>query len=677
MKFPENPENGMIFEASAGMYFQYYTATNTWRRLEGFDNTQLATPNINGLMSKEDFLKLESLYVPPPKTTLTSDQCSATYSQGSIRITSSKNDLQINNSLTLLNNGSTQLQNYIIHEDVNGIDFSINVNRLLSLLEQNGNLTYRNTQGLTGDKGIKGPPGKDNLDTGPQGIDGANGQNASFQGVLEEDFTPINVSKLTRVIVDISNDPEDPHTLICKLGYVGNPNVCPSKVNWKPIKSSWVVAAGPSNGECSFGCVRASCQSNLYYIDFSDIQDAILAQYNVIINYVKSQKEALVKSWLDVMINYFNAQKQALCCAIESVQSAQTNQTIRDAWSNGRYQAAQGGYAFATETSGTLYPRANPQQSPADFFPPENQNIPSDQIVTLNVPLSGDPKDHTCSSCIAEVTLDGTNTGIGRSVKFELPEYSYVATIIQCCLNYSGIGSSGLFYLVFNNVDENGTIVPTTYQITNQGKLTSANAQSTYVGESIAFSHKGGQIKMYADSDLALSITGEIKICIQTVDCFEKCIPGGTGSTNITYENGLSCKMSASHLKFYQNQFQIDNSCKALVEIGGTKFMIVKVGFSAGTENNVCGFGEYPTTSCIKYFLEKTGQHIAVAYPTIDNMHFFGLPADPAAQVSLVYDRELSNAMLELIKGNAVSNGALIFEDGGQNMTLIVVPSSS
>ena len=677
--FPNNPNNGDIFEYSNGIYYQYNKATKSWKKIVGLTNVPLATSDNDGLMTKEDFNKLQSLIIPPPQTSLTADECNTVYKEGIVKIESSKNDLNIISSLNVLNGSDKEKVDFIIHENTMGIDFSINMNRLIEELEIRGKIKYRATIGDDGDQGERGKPGRDNIETGPRGPKGKNGKNAPFAGTLVQDYTVVDQTKIKKVVVDIKNDPDDPKKLIVVFGNVGNLSACPDRIHWKNKKTPWLVAVKDKIGPCHFpsGCYKHVCSTEIYYIDTTTIQDQIKERFIELLSIAKTEREKLVRAWLNAMSEMFNSQKQALCCAIEAIDSKEKNQTIRNSWSMARYAAAQAMYAFKlTSDDDKKYPRADPQQHPGDFLQgSSNQEVGGAKLNSDNI------ETFKCNECFLLVDLLNYNVGQTKPVSIDLPAGSYVSTIIQCCPEYDRAGYSGRYSVKFVDNDFDGNKIQGMYSSNNKGYMDANAANASYTGESLAFKHYGGVVSFYLNppppNASSVSLSGGVKLCIQPTKCFESCNtpidPTSVTGTNVSVEPTVadlpSSYIRASHAAFYERGWRIKNACAAHTSVLGTQFIVVFR--SIGTDVS-CGGGEYSTTPFIKFFNNELNEQVAIAWPTIDGDGFFGLPRDDGhVKIQLVYDKDLSDMIISNI------NNDIVFKTIGNPKTSIkkvVVP---
>lgn len=666
IQFPEHPDNGMVFEASPGIFYEYNKPANTWARLEGFENVGPATMSEPGLMTASDFKKVEGLLLPPLTTTIATQECGTTFNNGQLDIVSSENHLNVDVKLDLFKGKKSDSKvDFIIHENTFGIDFRVNIQRLIEELTTRGKIRYHASPGETGDAGDRGDRGVDNLETGPQGITGADGKNAPYPGVLSEDFNTIKVTT-SRAIVDIKNDETDPTSLIVTVANVGNPNACPTQANVVNQNSPWLLVTSdqaPVICPVSVGC--RICDTQLYYLNIADIFNDIESRYEVIIADIKKSKEDLVRVWLNKLIEMFNEQKQALCCAIEALASKQKNQETRNIMSGGRAAAAAAGYAFSVSSSPSnpsdLIPRSKPQCKPESIYPPPRSTDPSGDIIHNGGPGFG------CETCYVQATLRSGNVGESRALTFDLPAGSYVATIMQCCLNYNDYGSTGVYNIKFiGSVLDNGNQTQLTYQTLDRGTAPVETADQLYVGDSLTFTQAAdGQVSIWAESYISSSIDGELIVCIQPTSCFANCAPSSLAAAKIV---DPTCTMAASHLEFYERGWNIGECCGAYINVHGTGFLVVYR--SIGIDMS-CGGGESLTTPCIAKFNNEIGRHVAVAWPTTDGQTFFGLPRDSSSTVDMVYDKSLSQAIIDII-----SSGSLYKKIGmpEKSITDVIVP---
>ncbi|MHC4792251.1 MAG: hypothetical protein ACYS8Y_12620, partial [Planctomycetota bacterium] len=188
IKFPPNPDDGTIFEMAPGILYKYNAGSNCWKRLKGSDALSLATPLTSGLMSKEDYAKLQNLIVPPLQTTLQGEECTTAFKSGLVGLYSFDDSIKVKKNLTLTNKTPQgqveQEEPWSLHQNTAGFDFGVALNELLKEVENRNQLKKVQLQGDPGEKGARGEAGVDKLDTGPVGLQGSPGANSPFEGVL-------------------------------------------------------------------------------------------------------------------------------------------------------------------------------------------------------------------------------------------------------------------------------------------------------------------------------------------------------------------------------------------------------------------------------------------------------------------------------------------------------------
>lgn len=346
--FPKSPADGDLFEAVDGVFFQFDKRNNCWVRVDGAEALGLATPTKDGLMSPEDFNKLEALLIPPPQSTIKGEDCNVAFTEGQIRLTSTDDSLQVAPSLKL----SGKNVPWNLHKNTAGYDFKLNVQDLLDEMQRTGKLTKVVIQGQQGRKGEKGKDGQDRVETGPKGLTGPAGKHAPYNGTLSaepNDFQLID-KQANRAIVDVQTlTDETGNYLLATRANIGNPDACPTEVIPKSFISPWVVVLSKqesalvrtltSTNDCNNPCTI--CVSTLHYVNLELVLDAVFERFLELIELMRLAKQDLVIAWLQTMITVFNEQKQALCCALENCKTAQRNASERRILESQRIQAAQ------------------------------------------------------------------------------------------------------------------------------------------------------------------------------------------------------------------------------------------------------------------------------------------------------------------------------------------------
>lgn len=671
----ENPEDGMIVEVKPGVYYQFQASANCWKRLPGFEGIPMASISEDGLMSKEDFNKVEELLLPPPDISLTSDQCSTVFDNGKLDFISSNNDLDISSELPLVGGESKE---FIIHENTHGINFEINVDSLIKELEERGNIVRRNNVGPKGETGEKGDDGEDFVLTGPNGDVGDSGANAPYPGALEEEFNEINTSKIDKVVVDVKNEGEK---IVATLGILGNPSACPNSVNPIINQSDLIVILEEITNTCNDENLPDNCKvpfcGLLGCVSIASILESIHDRAVEVINDIKQQKEDAVREFLNQLSNIYNSQKGALCCSIENISSRDVNQTTRNIFSTARYSAANVYHALEVTAGGSV---VNQPRNPAprdinEFNPDIIGTLPNQDFIIQPY----NPVEHDCQSCYAEVKLDYTNVGARRALITRFPAGTYVATISQCCSEFEASNNAvtsrnaGSYTIAYSASDENDSNVTQAYDFDLSTFTISENSglSNPAIGQSISFRHQGGFLRLWLNSNSGIAVTdldeaftdGFLRLCINPSFCSQNCDTYSGG--NVTAPPELPnfnpgqeitdpfCSMKTSHLEFYERSWNIEGCCGAYVDISGVELIVVYM--SVENDDFDCGAGEYEETQCISSFMRQIGRQVAVAWPTIDGNTFFGLPREDQNMLNLMmYDEEISDVIVDKIAQNDV-----------------------
>lgn len=665
-KFPDNPNDGDVFEASIGVFFQFSSATNCWILLEGFDGIPVATPIQDGLMSPEDFCKVSGLLVPPPKTNLSSQDCETVFDSGIISFRSSKGHLKIGSDVELRASGTegTQTIPFRIHGDTFGYDFRIILDKLVEELEKRGNIRINNPPGEKGEKGDRGEPGIDELDTGPIGDSGEDGANTPFIGTLTPDPARIELTRNeNRAVVDIKTETisKSENFLVVTRAIMGNPLACPDLIKPKDFKTPWVLAVDDtknvriSKEETSSGIVCQICDGPLHYIDITSIFDAVQARFDELVAELIETKKENLNHWLSILINIFNETKSAICCALENVQSKQRNQDARRYIEQQRIQAAQSDHKLLIDG---LDKR---QEVDMDAF--------KECISEEGGGFITGPND--CSGFELQVIGDGiANAGNeSNAVIAPLDAGNFIAEVVGCCASRAsntispltaelkGINYTGRVGFAWET--SNG---PEQVFLPDLGDFaTNEEAQAAYLGFRFSFSHTGGDVKMWIPDKFPQDNTGSIILGIKRVGCF-----AGTGTEEEGAPTFTDCQMVASQVRWYERGWRTNNTCAVFVEVSGMKFIVAKR--SLGTDLT-CGGGESLSTECISRFIDAQG-HPAIAFPSIDGEEFAGIPE--SGLVTFVIDEALNNEILAKI----VSGDILIAKGDPSEISVILFPTS-
>lgn len=400
VRFPENAEDGTIFEAAEGIFYQFNKKERSWIKVDGFTITEEpATALAPGLMESDDLRKLNDLLLPPPHTTMTAPQCSFTFESGVFGFRSSREHLFIEHELVLRDRDEQgfevdRREVWQIHENTYGINFRVNVPKLLTEIEAQGNLAYRKTIGPRGPKGDPGGDGVDDLETGPQGAKGEDGANYPFGGFLSEEQTGFLAGDGNRGITDIRMEEvsADENYLVATRAIIGNPDLCPAFVLPKKLDSKWITVVDERPPEriivdecdptiCGViqcapdsrsGIIQTFCSTRLYFLDFQPLEEAIRTQFENLVTELKATKEQVTLELMKAMIDLFTEQKLSLCCAYENCLSRRENQRHRNIIDSARIQAAQANFSIVVDGEDR---RNYLETDPDKDCPPEEEEL--------------------------------------------------------------------------------------------------------------------------------------------------------------------------------------------------------------------------------------------------------------------------------------------------------------
>lgn len=475
MKFPTNPSNGMIIETLPGVFYQFEARQKQWTHLQGLNaQFDLSTPLRDGLMSSKDLKKLHGLLVPPPNTSMTSTGCGFTFEKGIFGFRSSNEDLHIEHELIVIDKNEkgfnvNKKQLWKIHENTYGINFKINVEKLIDELEAHDHLAYRKTIGLQGLQGDRGDNGLDNIETGPNGDPGDNGANLPFLGSLLSEQNEFETDQVNRGIVDIYTEAVslDENYLVVTRANLSEPDFCPKFIKPTNLSSKWITVIDERQAikkilrECEtetcgvrlcgkdqtgIQVIQTFCSTRLYYLDFEPIETSIQQKFEELLLEMRQAKEKLVTSWLNTMIEIYNEQKLALCCAIENCESRRENMRHRSRIEDIRVHAAIGGLGVGLSkdisdriitSTNVNKPCAKQDDSGQVLEPP-----PGSSIIA--------PEFKLAVSCSANAP------DIAQAATIDLPAGTYDVSISNCCC-YSIHEIPGLPF-IFNMVAVNETV---------------------------------------------------------------------------------------------------------------------------------------------------------------------------------------------------------------------------
>ena len=575
IRFPPDPQDGMIYEIIPGVFYQYSKGNNCWVRLDGFDIVGIATSTSDGLMSSEDYKKLLGLIIPPPRITVSAEDCSVKFSVGTLALKSDDDFVIVDKRAEFSHDGMISSAPRNVVGDVWGYDFRIDLERLIAEVEKRGNLARRQREGEQGDKGDKGEHGRDELNTGPVGAAGDQGKNAEFLATVTQDSVNTEtVGSETKALVDIEAEDDGVNgKLIARRANVGNPFACPELIVPKKIKSPWLVVLNDNlanrtsttiiKSESSECCAIQSC-IGLHFLYIEPILQAIQTRFEDLVLASKVAKEELAKSWLATMVSVYNEQKAAICCATENLKSRIRNARTRERLEEQRIQAAQGDFSLVID--------GEEDKQVVDMD--ADKACPTTGGKVIEGPTI--TADDTCNTCRVEFIIDGkANTSQDFALEAQLPAGDYIAQIIDCCVNKAVRRYTGRAILriksktpnippkVLSTETTQDTVSPTPGDVADQvftqdpneaqsilgnsliklplpadspnadtieitipfpdlGDFTTNEAaKAAYVGSTVTFGHAGGTIKAWVDDQFGQDNAGEIKVCIKPAHCYD------------------------------------------------------------------------------------------------------------------------------------------------------------
>jgi hypothetical protein len=541
IQFPPNPENGMIFEAIPGIFYSYNAGSNCWNRLKGVESLGLATPLSDGLMSKEDFAKLQNLILPPPQVTIKGEECNTTFKSGTVALQSFDQSLDVSKNLRTLNQtpqGTVETETpWSLHHNTAGFDFRVPINRLLQEIEQRNLLKQVQLQGDQGAKGPRGEPGKDRLDTGPIGPAGEDGANSPFTGGLVNESIPFeSISSTNRAIVDLAIEEisEDENYLIATRANIGNPDACPALISPKDFKSALIVALNTIQGgklikdqvvsstDCSLIC--RICASSVHHLNIQDILDLVFDQFVVRVERLKFEKEKLVKAWLGTMVSLFNEQKSALCCALENCRSRGRNQRTRQYIETQRIQAALGNFQLLVD--------GEDDRQTTDMDGHKNCPVPAETVPSVET-----EGDCTFINLDSKIHISDPRANSTQAVTTFLPQGTYIAEITSCCPNLNASfnnprysGRAAILYQSLTSlisgegtsqVSLGDTVETRTVSFPDFGTFENISAaRNAYEGLTLSFEHAGGDVSFWIlDADgFAANNSGILTLTIKSAE---------------------------------------------------------------------------------------------------------------------------------------------------------------
>lgn len=321
MAFPTNPTDGMLYCDENGVFFIYKSNINSWIELRNYSKPDVVTYKESGLMSSDDFTKLERIIIPPFNTSLTIN--GTKYEYGSISFFAD-NPLEISYSI------STDTP-FVIKNDYGFINFDVDIIKFYETFLASDQISSITVYGETGADGDIGDAGIDRLETGPEGNAGQDGKNSPFAGNLIIDPVDYRPFANEKVISDIYSykDSSTGETIINAIrSYIGNPELCCTRIKINNFKSPFLILTEPTIDRKELtDWEKEKCLicHNLYYININNIIDKIHNRFKQMIQDYVSNTTIKVINWLRDVALSFNEQKQILCCGLEQCKTRERN----------------------------------------------------------------------------------------------------------------------------------------------------------------------------------------------------------------------------------------------------------------------------------------------------------------------------------------------------------------
>jgi hypothetical protein len=328
--FPIDPVHGETFEVQQGVFYQYDATIRSWVKMASNSiMLPLATHVIDGAMSATDLKKLNRLMIPPPKSSITGNDCYTPFERGLVALTSADDLINVEGSVSIQNideygDHISKTVPFQIHQHTYGFDFNLDLDNPVSELLYRKQLKITGPTGPRGDKGPTGDAGQDAVLSGPQGAQGDQGTSPPCSMTIQTEVVQTKVKQgLKRALTDarLVINPEDSmkYTLELDRQTVGATGSSAALFNIRQQKSSWVLAVTSTAGVAQ----------QVYYIDVDPIINSIHAKFLDEVNRLKTGYETITQFWVQTMSDLFDEQKASLCCALEFCQSKTNSDSLR------------------------------------------------------------------------------------------------------------------------------------------------------------------------------------------------------------------------------------------------------------------------------------------------------------------------------------------------------------
>jgi len=606
-EFPKNPKDKTVFQSRQGLVFVFEKASNAWVRVTTSSAFALATPVADGLMTAADLRKMNRLYVPLPRTTLTSDQCQSRFAAGNIDLFSLDDFVRISGQADLHNAGRLTAplpHKYRISLHTSAFDFGINKDALIKYLIDNNQLVLAGSPGPKGRKGPRGAAGN-RYATGPKGPQGAAGQTPPCQFNITQDNLSYQATT-GKAIIDIATRQVSAtsYAVVLKQGVIGNPNLNPDQLQVNcGDNSTWVLAATADSGTIT----------PLFYVDLYPIVETIKAKYASELQRLKAGHERIVQFWLSKLMSLFDAEKSALCCALFNCLKA----VAKIPQPQGIYPQPLAVTGINTGPSvtlpGAIVTRGFESQTARAALPP-------DHPLALAPALPGTLAAADAATPAGSViTVTTANVGSAdRAAVSQLPPGRYRVTIDDCCLRLDQ-HYSGDVRLTYSSLATSGEISQRHMQFPRIGYFTQPRqAANAYGGLALDIQHSGGPLGAYYPADqLPATMDGQVRL---------KIIKQQEAVADRT------CVLTQANLQLFEqlwvNLASGGAGCGLVTRLAGQDYILVTPPAAVRSIDCLSKFG-----------------NATIAWPTLDGFSF--LPVGPGP-----YTFKLDKNLTELVVAN-------------------------
>ena len=193
------------------------------------------------------------------------------------------------------------------------------------------------------------------------------------------------------------------------------------------------------------------------------------------------------------------------------------------------------------------------------------------------------------------LNVDESNQGFYKNSSAELPKGDYIVDITECCFR-SGEQYTGHVEVEYQTVD--GKAVK---RFPNLGAYTEQDvAVSNYHGLTIEIAHQGGMVSTRLVSPVLLDGSGRIGVRFTTKDSFVQ-------STLETQPFEDSCAISYAQVKMMEAQ-HLSQHTGIVIDLAGQDYIVINQ-YVDGVQ------------ACVEKY-----EHPSFAWPTLDGLHFVGVP---------------------------------------------------